>query len=140
MRSRGRCTYVSLHFFMGIHHYYTLHRLSVQIEVPSRGISKKKLNKQTNKQKKKQKQKPKKNQKKKKKTKNKNKKTNKQTKTKKTKKRSVAYMNLYDFFLIFQTSAFYNIFKNEEYFCDFFFFDIYWFLKAYRFRVIMIAS
>ena len=28
----------------GIHHYYTLHRLSVQIEVPSRGsISKKKL-------------------------------------------------------------------------------------------------
>ena len=28
----------------GLHHYYTLHRLSVQIEVPSRGsISKKKL-------------------------------------------------------------------------------------------------
>ena len=28
----------------GIHHYYTLHRLSVQIEVPSRGsIEKKKL-------------------------------------------------------------------------------------------------
>ena len=31
-------------FFKGLHHYYTLHRLSVQIEVPSRGsISKKKL-------------------------------------------------------------------------------------------------
>ena len=30
--------------FEGLHHYYTLHRLSVQIEVPSRGsISKKKL-------------------------------------------------------------------------------------------------
>ena len=30
--------------FKGIHYYYTLHRLSVQIEVPSRGsISKKKL-------------------------------------------------------------------------------------------------
>ena len=28
----------------GLHHYYTLHRLSVQIEVPSRGsISKKKV-------------------------------------------------------------------------------------------------
>ena len=31
-------------FLQGLHHYYTLHRLSVQIEVPSRGsISKKKL-------------------------------------------------------------------------------------------------
>ena len=30
--------------FGGLHHYYTLHRLSVQIEVPSRGsISKKKV-------------------------------------------------------------------------------------------------
>ena len=31
-------------FLEGLHHYYTLHRLSVQIEVPFRGsISKKKL-------------------------------------------------------------------------------------------------
>ena len=60
--------------FKGIHHYYTLHRLSVQIEVPSRGsISKKKL---------------------------------------------VCLYIWYDFF---QTSVFYNIFKNEIVFCVYFF-------------------
>ena len=66
----------------GIHHYYTLHRLSVQIEVPSRcSISKKSW---------------------------------------------FAYVNLAWFF---QTSVFYNTFKNELVFASTFF-DIYWFLKT----------
>ena len=62
----------------GIHHYYTLHRLSVQIELPSRGsISKKKV--------------------------------------------GLPIKIWYD---LFQTSVFYNIFKNEIVFCVYFFWYI----------------
>ena len=40
----GVFSFFQISILKGLHHYYTLHRLSVQIEVPSRGsISKKKL-------------------------------------------------------------------------------------------------
>ena len=60
----------------------------------------------------------------KKKTKNKNK-----TKTKQNKTKQKRLVCLYKFGMIFLTSAFYNIFKNEIIFCVYFF-DIYWFLKT----------
>ena len=79
--------------FEGIHHYYTLHRLSVQIEVPSRGsISKKKL------------------------------------------------VCLYKFGMIFFRRVFSTTYLKMKQFFASTFFDIYWFLKTQRFRVIMIAS